>query len=171
MTKRLTAMEIEEQEFSRKVRGFDPEEVRLYLKSVAEEIQRLNLQNGELLEEVGRLRKLDEEHRSHERTLQKTLISAQKMAEEMTGHAKTEAETLLRHARQRAEGILQQSQDQLSRLEAEISRCKLERDQFETRLRQTIDEHRELLERRARGREAERTDNVVPHRRLGSEAG
>jgi cell division initiation protein len=168
---KLTAMDIEKQEFSRKVRGFDPEEVRLYLRSVAEEVQRLNLQNGELLEEAGKLRQRNEEHRTHERTLQKTLISAQKMAEEMTGHAKSEAETLLRHARQRAEGVLQQSQDQLSRLEAEISRCKLERDQFEARLCQTIDEHRELLERRARGRDASQADNVVPHRRLGSEAG
>ena len=37
------------------VRVFDPEEVTLYLKSISDEIERLNLDNARLLEENGRL--------------------------------------------------------------------------------------------------------------------
>ena len=55
MSSRLTAMDIEKQEFGRRLRGYDPEEVRLYLRSVAEEVERLNLENGRLLEEIGEL--------------------------------------------------------------------------------------------------------------------
>ena len=55
MSERVTAREVERQQFKRKVRGFDPEEVQLYLFSVSEEIERLNLENGRLLEENGRL--------------------------------------------------------------------------------------------------------------------
>ena len=55
MSDRITAMDVEGQRFNRKVRGFDPEEVTLYLRSVAEEIERLNLDNAKLLEENGRL--------------------------------------------------------------------------------------------------------------------
>ena len=44
---RLTAMEIEKQDFRRKVRGYDPDDVQMYLRSVAEEVERLHLENGE----------------------------------------------------------------------------------------------------------------------------
>ena len=51
---RLTAMDIEQQEFTRKVRGYDPDEVKLFLKSVAEEIERINLENATVREEAVR---------------------------------------------------------------------------------------------------------------------
>lgn len=39
MSTRLTAMDIEKQVFTRKMRGFDPDEVQLFLRAVAEEIE------------------------------------------------------------------------------------------------------------------------------------
>ena len=48
MSTRLTAMDIEKQGFSRKLRGFDPDEVQLFLRAVAEEIERVNLENAKL---------------------------------------------------------------------------------------------------------------------------
>ena len=57
MANRLTAMEIEKQEFRRKLRGCDPEEVQLYLEAVAAEVERLNLENAEFHEELGLLRR------------------------------------------------------------------------------------------------------------------
>ena len=37
MSSRFTAMDVEKQEFTRKVRGYDPDEVRIFLSAVAEE--------------------------------------------------------------------------------------------------------------------------------------
>ena len=65
MSSRLTAMDIENQDFGRKLRGYDPQEVNLFLQSVAENVERLTLENGELLEELGHLR---EQHRSASRS-------------------------------------------------------------------------------------------------------
>ena len=50
MSTRLTAMDIEKQEFARKMRGLDPDEVQMFLRAVAEEIERLNLENATLRE-------------------------------------------------------------------------------------------------------------------------
>jgi len=141
-------MDVEKQEFKRSMRGFEPDDVRLYLKSVAEEIGRLNLENGNFREEIGRLARENEAHKSREQTLQQTLVSAQRMTEEMTEKSRASADLLLREARMRSEQVLQETQDQLARLEAEISRCKLERDLFENRLRGTVEEHLTLLDRR-----------------------
>jgi hypothetical protein len=66
--------------------------------------------------------------------------------------------------------MLQQAQDQLAQLEAEVNRCKIEKDLFEKRLRATIEEHVTLLEQRRD--ETDELDNVrVLPRRAGSEAG
>ena len=170
MSSRLTAMDVERQRFRQKLRGYDPEEVGYYLKSVAEEIERLNLENGELREEVGRLTVQQEELRSREQMLQKTLVTAQSMASDLKERTQAQAELLLRDARLKSERMLQNAQDQLARLETEISRCKIERDLFEKRLRGVIDEHVTLLDQRRA--EAQEPDNVrVLHRRAGSEAG
>lgn len=149
MSSRITAMDVENQEFSRKMRGYEPEEVRLYLKSVGAEVERLNLENSELHEKMGKLSKENEEHRKREQTLQQTLITAQKMAEDLDRKARGEADLLMQQARHQSERVLQESQDQLARLEAEISRCKLEKELFEKRLRHTVDEHLTLLDQRS----------------------
>jgi len=167
---RLTAMDVERQEFPRRMRGYDPQDVRLFLRSVAEEVERLNLENGQLREQVGAVKSALDEFRRREQMLQQTLVTAQSMTGEMKEKAKAEAELMLRRARLNAERMLQQAQDQLGRLEAEISRCKLERDLFERRLRGTIEEHLAMLDqRRSDGHELDNL-HVLP-RRTGSEAG
>ena len=170
MSSRLTAMEVEKQEFNRKLRGYDTLEVSLFLQSVAEEIERLNLENGEMLEKVGQLQRDQEEMRSRERTLQETLVTAQRMTGEMKDRAVREGELLVKGARLKADKLLHDAQDRLLRLEADISRSKLERESFEHRLRSVIDQHLTLLDmrREARGE----VDNLrVMSDRVGTDAG
>ena len=148
MSDRLTAMDIEKQEFKRSLRGFDPDDVKLFLRSVAEEVQRLNLDNADLREEQGRLKSEVEKYRTREKTLQDTLVAAQKMSDELASKSRAEADLLVKEARMKAERLLQQSQDQLSRLEDEVAQARLEADAFERRLRGAIEQHLELLDLR-----------------------
>ena len=159
MSDRLTARDIKSQNFKKKVRGYAPEDVKLCLRSIAEEFERVHLENAELREEVGHLKERVEDFRGRERTLQDTLLTAQQMAGDLKTQSKTESELLIKEARIKAERLLEQAQDQLASIEAEISRCKLERDMFENRLRNTIEEHITLIDTRREEREAE-PDNV-----------
>ena len=170
MSDRLTAMDIEGQEFPRKVRGYAVEDVKMFLRSVAEEVQRLNLAVGDLQTENAHLKDRNHEIQGREQTLQATLVSAQQMSDQMKDAAKAEADVTLREARMRAERLLEQAQDQLARVEEEIRRARLERDAFETRLRSAVEEHLALLE--LRKSERSETDNLrFLHRKTGSEAG
>ena len=170
MTTRVTAMDVEGQDFAHKLRGYDPEQVRLFLRSVAEEIERLNLDNATLREELGQTRDRLEDFRQRERMLQDTLVTAQRMAQEHREQSKTEAELLVKEARIKAERLLEQAQDQLAILEKEISQARLERDVFENRLRSAVQEHLSLLD--LRSSERADVDNVrFLRRRTGADAG
>ncbi len=170
MSSRLTAMDIENQDFGRKLRGYDPQEVNLFLKSVGENVARLTLENGEMLEEVGQLRRQLEELRAHEKTLQQTLVSAQRMTEEMKDRAAREGELLVQEARHRADRLGAEAQNSLMRLEADISRAKLDRETFERQLRSVIEQHLTLLDLRRDARAKFDNLRVLPHR-VGSESG
>ena len=170
MSSRLTAMEVEGQEFPRKVRGYDPDDVRLYLRSVAAEIEKLNLENGALREELGGLKEQVHEHRDRDRSLRETLVTAKEMAEGLKERSREESDLMIKEARLKSERLLERAQDQLTRIEAEISRAKLERDFFENRLRSAIEEHEALLDLRKRERSG--TDNLrFLRRRTAAEAG
>lgn len=148
MTTRLTAMDIEKQSFTRKMRGLDPDEVQLFLKAVAEEVERLNLENQTLTEETGTLKQRLEDYKDRERSLQETLVTAQMMSADLKERAKSEADLLVKEARFKGERVLEQAQDQLKSLENEIGRLRLEKDAFESRLRAAIEEHLSLLDLR-----------------------
>lgn len=148
MSTRLTAMDVEKQQFTRKMRGYDSDEVDLYLKAVAEEIERVHLENQTLREENGTLSERLEDFKDRERTLQETLVTAQRMSTDLKDRSAAEADLLVKEARVKAERILEQAQDQLQALENEIGRLRLERDAFENRLRAMIEEHLSLLDLR-----------------------
>jgi len=148
MSTRLTAMDIEKQTFTRKMRGLDPDEVQLFLRGVAEEIERVNLENANLLEENGALRQRVDDFKDRERTLQDLLVTAQKMSSDLKDRSRVEADVLIKEARFKAERLLEQAQDQLHALENEIGRLRLEKDAFESRLRAMLEEHVSLLDLR-----------------------
>ena len=171
MSSRLTAMDVEKQDFKRAFRGYDCGEVRMFLTAVSEEIERVNLENAQLREEVGALRGRIDDFREREQMLQETLVTAQKMSEELAVRSQKESELLIREARLKAERLLEQTQDQLSRIEGEIGRVKVERDAFENRLRSAIEEHLALLD--LRKQERTELDNVrfLRRRSTSTEAG
>jgi len=158
MSTRLTAMDIEKQTFTRKMRGFDTDEVQLFLRAVSEEIERVNLENQTLSEDNGVLRQRLDDFKDRERTLQETLVTAQMMSADLKVKSKAEADLLIKEARFKAERLLEQAQDQLQALENEIGRLKLEKDAFENRLRAAIEEHVSLLD--LRRQEKADTDNL-----------
>lgn len=169
MSDRITALDVQSQKFDRKMRGYDPEAVDMCLRSLAEELERLNLENGSLREELGEAKRGVAEYRDREKVLQETLVSAQKMTDEMKATTKSESDLIVREARMKAERLLSDAQDQLGSIEVEIGKQRLERDRFETRLKSMIEEHMTLIELRREER-AEMDNLHFIKRRSGSEA-
>jgi len=135
----LTPLEIQKQTFSRTIKGYNSDEVRAYLHLVAEEIERLVRENDRLLREVTMLRDDLEDHSNRERILKDTLLSAQKVAEDLITNARKESELIVKDAELLADRLVGQAMQRVGDLERAIGDLKLERRTARNKLQSTLD--------------------------------
>jgi len=144
---RITPIDIQQQQFKTKlVGGYDQEEVDRFLETVAEEIEQLTLENQQVREELGRMKSSVEEMRERELTLRDTLITTQKVTDDLKANARREAELIVANSQMRAEKILQEVEEKRLLVLAEIQELRRQKVAFETNLRTTITGHLRLLE-------------------------
>ena len=141
----LTPLEIQKATFSRKFKGYNVDEVRGYLYLVAEEIERVLKQNDELMRENANLREDLDEHTQRERILKDTLLSAQRVSEEVKANAHKEAELIVKDAELLSERLTAQAMSRLADLERTIQDLKMERKMARNKLQTTIDTIQQML--------------------------
>lgn len=141
----LTPLEIQKQTFSRTIKGYNPDEVRAYLHLVAEEIERLVRDNDRLSREVAVLRDDLEDHSNRERILKDTLLSAQKVAEDLTTNARKEAELIVKDAELLADRVIGQALQRVGDLEKSIGDLKIERRAARNKLQATLDTVQQMI--------------------------
>ena len=135
----LTPLEIQKQTFSRVLKGYHTDEVRAYLHLIAEEIERLLRENDRLVRDSAMLREDLEDHSNRERILKDTLLSAQKVAEDLTANARKEAELIVKDAELLSERLIEQAMQRVAELERSITDLKLERRAVRNKLQSTLD--------------------------------
>ena len=143
---RLSPIDIRQQQFTTKVfRGFDRREVDSFLDDVAEDYEGVLRENVTLREQVvsheERARGLGET----ERTLKDTLVTTQRVAEEMKEGAKRDAQLLLREATLNADKIMEEARAEEAKLRVEIQSLKRMRRQLIEELRATVERYDRTL--------------------------
>ena len=141
----LTPLEIQKQNFSRKLKGFDPGEVRAYLQLVAEEIEILLRDVDRLSRENAMLREDLDDHNQRERILKDTLLSAQKVSEDLKANAHKEAELIVKDAELLSERLVSQAMTRVADLERAIQDLKVERRAARNKLQAQLDTIQQLL--------------------------
>ncbi|MGZ4807887.1 MAG: DivIVA domain-containing protein [Thermoanaerobaculia bacterium] len=141
----LTPLEIQKQMFARAVRGFHRDEVRAYLHLVAEEIERLLKDVDRLSRENAMLHEELEDHSQRERILKDTLLSAQKVSEDVRANARKEAELIVKDAELLSERLVGQAMQRVADLERAIQDLKIERIGARNKLQSTLDTVQQLL--------------------------
>ncbi|HKK00950.1 MAG TPA: DivIVA domain-containing protein, partial [Desulfuromonadales bacterium] len=89
---RITPMDIQQQQFKTRPFGYDKGSVDSFLEQVADELEAVHRRQQELKEEMARLRSAVEEMRQREATLKETLLTTQRMTDEIKANARKEAE-------------------------------------------------------------------------------
>lgn len=141
----LTPLEIQKQLFSRAVRGFSTDEVRAYLHLVAEEIERLLKDMERLSRENALMREQIGENSERERILKETLLSAQRVSEEVMANGRKEAELIVKDAELLSDRIISQAMSRVGDLERAILDLKIERKSARNKLTGIIDTFQQMI--------------------------
>jgi cell division initiation protein len=143
---RITPLDIQQKGFTRRLRGYDRDEVEAFLSLVASAVEDLIRENTALREDGQRKDEVIADHRSRERALQETLVTAQRASEEIRESARREAEITLSEAELQAERIVAGAHQRYLRVVDDIQEAKRQRIQFESGLRALVEGHRQLLD-------------------------
>lgn len=109
----LTPEDIEHQVFKERFRGYDQDEVDRFLDRVSEGLSELAREREQLADRVRALEGRAGEKTESEKLLQRTLVSAQRAADETVAEARATAEQTVQEARDEAEEILAEAHRQL----------------------------------------------------------
>ena len=162
----VSPLDLRQQRFSNSMRGFDKVEVTSFLMAVADDYEQALRESDRLKQEVTRLEAAVTEHRSQEKSLQSTLLTAQRLADDIRANAEEEARRIVREAQGRSELLLEKTQSRLEDVQREIDGLKLKRRDVETSIESTIQVLRNTLEyvREQEARDRDDKEKILIHR-------
>jgi cell division initiation protein len=143
---RIAPRDLRQPRFRTVVRGFDKTEVVAFLTEAADDYESALREIDQLRQDLGRSESMLVEHRERENTLRNTLVTAQKLADEIKASAQNEAQLILREAQGRSELLLQKSQGRVEEIERSINELRLRRRDAEGTLEGTIQALHRALE-------------------------
>ncbi len=161
---KVTPLDLRQTKLRVVMRGYDRNEVDALLSEVADDYEQALRESDRLHQELLRLEAVVTEHREHERNLRNTLLTAQRLSDEIREHAEQESRRIVEDAESRAELILQKSEGRIEEVQREIDGLKLKRRDVETTLHSTIATLRNALEFVREQEQKERDDKILLHR-------
>lgn len=141
----LTPIDITQREFQRRFRGLDPVEVKTFLEGVAEELQRLLMENASKDEQIQKLEIRLHTYEQRENQLKEALLSVQRMTDDIKEKSRKEADLILKDAEIKAEKLLERAHLSLAQLQGRVADLKRQKALFESRIRGAIKLHQDLL--------------------------
>ncbi|HEC99647.1 MAG TPA: DivIVA domain-containing protein [Proteobacteria bacterium] len=136
---RITPMDIQQQEFRVRFRGFDTREVDSFLELVAEELKEASHENSALKDEVKRLRETQANFEEKEKTFQTAFVSAQRVVDEMKSNAERQAKLIVTQAELEAKKMVENAHVQAAQIQEEINHLKRQKAQMEYRVKSFIE--------------------------------
>lgn len=136
---RLSPLDIQHMEFGRSMSGYHRQQVREFLERIADEREEILRELQTLRDELAKKDAHIEELQSTEKELKRTVIAAERIANELKENARKEADLIVQEAEQRKRDALRETEDRLSRSRAELERVAHERKLFKEQFRGTLE--------------------------------
>ena len=160
----VSPLDLRQQRFTTVLRGFDKVEVNAFLMAVADDYEQAVKESDRLRQEVSKLEGIIGGYREQEKSLQSTLMTAQKLADDIRANAEEEGKRIIREAHARAELLVEKTQARLEDVQREIDGLKLKRRDVETTIEATIQALRNTLDYVREQEERDREDKVLAFR-------
>ena len=142
----LTPLDIHNKEFSRRLRGYDIDEVNEFLDQVIKDYELLIRENKELQHQLTGFQERINHFQNVEETLSKTLLVAQETADELRSGAKKEGQLIVKEAEKNADRIINEALSKARSVSVDVEELKKKATVYRTRFRSLIQAQLELLE-------------------------
>jgi cell division initiation protein len=160
----VSPLDLRQQRFHSRFRGFDKIEVTSFLAAVAEDYEQALRETDRLRQELARMEAVINEHREHEQNLRATMTTAQKLSDDIKSAAEKEAERIVREADGRSQLLLDKAEARVEDIQREIDGLKLKRRDVETSIEATIQTLRNSLDYVREQETRERDEKILFHR-------
>jgi len=161
---KLTPLDIQQQKFKVKWRGYDVQEVETYLEMVAEDVESLLREHNKLKDETQKHETQLADFRENERSIQQTIMTTQKISDDLKrnaqkeseliiSEAKVESEKIINDARTQAEKILGNSREEIEKKRSELSDLKNKKLECELSFKNMLESQLRLLQPETEGEE------------------
>jgi cell division initiation protein len=135
---RIAPLDLRQQRFRKAFQGYDRTEVVAFLTEAADDYEHALREIDRLRQDLTRTEALLSEHREREANLRNTLMTAQKLSDQVREQAETEAKLIVREAQGRADLLLQKAEARLEEIERDITELRLRRRGVEGTLESSI---------------------------------
>lgn len=167
---KVSPLDLRQLRFRTTFRGFDKAEVMALIAEVTDDYENALRDVDRLRQEVSKMEALLNQHREHERDLRDTMVTAQRVSDDIRANADAQARQIIREAEGRSELLLQKTQARLEDVQREIDGMKMKRREVETSLESTIGSLRNTLEFVREQEQREREEKILLHRPRPAEA-
>ena len=137
----LTPVDVRRYDFGSAMRGYDRARVDQFRGQIADELDRLTRQNGELESKARNFHEQLKHYRERDKAINEALISAQQLREDVKEQAAREAELMRREAESAAQQIVEGARQQIHALQAEIDALERTRRAYLAQLRAIAERH------------------------------
>jgi cell division initiation protein len=156
---KISPAEIRQQEFTKKMRGYDPDEVQNFLESLAEEFDKLNVENESLKTEVQSLSEQVNEFKKIEKNLQDTLLNAQENSAKSMEATKKQTSLMIREAELKASQIIEKARESTNDIRNAVVNLREEKDLLIAKLKAMVSSQTNLLEYKVESAGDEKTSS------------
>lgn len=141
----LTPLDIHNKEFSRRIRGYDEDEVNEFLDQVIKDYEIVIRENKELHNQLLAIQEKLDHFANIEETLSKTIIVAQEAADEVKHNAKKEAQLIVKEAEKNADRIVNEALSKSRKIAMEVEELKKQASIYRARFRTLVEAQLDLL--------------------------
>jgi len=153
---RVSPIDIQQKRFHVAFRGYERTEVEMFLDLVRDEMEALAREVAELRDFKQSYDQRLGELKEREETVKNTMLMTQKLMEDQKENARKEAAIIIKDAETRGLQILNNAQDEKSKLVVDIQELKRRKHHFLQDLKKVIEMHREMVSFEEAGEDAKK---------------
>ncbi len=144
---KLTPLDIQQQQFRKRiVNGYDRREVDTFMELVRNEMEELITENMNVKQQIKDKTESLSEYKDREQTIKETMLTTQRLKDDIHANALKEAQLIIADAKIKAEDIINSAQNRYMEIINEIKELRRQKIQLEANLKAVLEVHLKMLD-------------------------